>query len=145
MWAIARYDLRLSWEEFEEITPKMFWALCKRRNIRLKYERYAHAMTTAAVYNTLRSKADDPVVRPFDFVMDDEQTASREQRKKFWRYAQQAIAKLPMNTPRETLLEKRRLAIADLRASGCKEPETFFDEVWPHLKPREEQCQKSAL
>lgn len=28
MWAIARYDLGLSFEEFEELTPGMFQALC---------------------------------------------------------------------------------------------------------------------
>ncbi|MGA9135549.1 MAG: hypothetical protein WB384_26360, partial [Candidatus Sulfotelmatobacter sp.] len=62
---MARYDLGLSVEEFEELTPGMFQALCKRRNIRIKYERYANAQTAAAVYNTARTKADDPMVHPF--------------------------------------------------------------------------------
>ena len=50
----------------------MFSALCKRRNVKIKYERFANAQTAAAVYNVNRGKADDPIVQPFDFVRDDE-------------------------------------------------------------------------
>ncbi len=68
LWSIARYDLGLGWEEFELLTPAMFQALCKRRNIRIRYERYAHAMTASAVYNVNRANRDDRLLMPMDFV-----------------------------------------------------------------------------
>ncbi len=115
--------------------PGMFQALCRRRNIRIKYERYANALTASAVYNTNRGKQDDPVVRPFDFIMDDDQAAERERAIRFRKHVQKTIGSLPFNTSRATFLEKRRKVIEDLRVSGCSSPEQLFDQVWPHLKP----------
>jgi len=141
---MARYDLGLSWEEFGECTPGMFQALCKRRNTRLKYERFANAQVAAAVYNMAgRMRSDDaPEVTAFDFVMDEEESAKRENDIKFRRYVQKAIGQLPISASLEKLREKRLKVIEDLRASGCGEPEAFFDSIWPHLKPKESECQK---
>ena len=134
---MARYDFGLSWDEFEELTPKMFQALCKRRNVRIKYERYANAQTAAAVYNVNRHSADDPMVRPFDFIMDDEQASQRVSKIRFKKFIQKTIGQMPFGTPREKLLEVRSKAIGDLRASGCEDPEALFNEMWPSLKPKE--------
>lgn len=135
MWAIGRYDLGLSDDEFEECTPKMFQALCKRRNVRIKYDRFANAMTAAAIYNVNRSSENDPMVRAFDFVMTDEQAKQREQRISFTRFIKKTIGGLPLHITPEGLRKKRLNVIADLRASGCTNPEEMFDEIWPHLKP----------
>jgi len=137
LWAIARYDLNLSFEEFEELTPGQFQALCKRRNIRIKYERYANALTTAAVYNSRRTKVDDPIVEAMDFVRDEKQALERESLRKARGYAQRAVGSLPMGTPLEKVLEVRRKAIADLKASGRKDAEEIMNEMWPTLKPKE--------
>jgi hypothetical protein len=133
---MARYDLGLSWEEFEELTPGMFQALCKRRNIRIKYERYAHAQTAAAVYNTARTKADDPTVHPFDFVRDEESQRKKEELGKFRAFAQRAIGVLPIGTVQEKILEVRLKAVKDLEVAGCKDAEGLMDSVWPHLKQK---------
>ena len=43
---------------------------------------------------------------------------------------------------RSKLLEVQRKAIADLQASGYKDPEALFDEVWPNLKPTKNRANK---
>ena len=78
LWAVARYDLGLSDDEFGELTPAMFQALCNRRNVRIKYERFANAQTAAAVYNVNRVKADDPIISAMDFVRDEESSRKKE-------------------------------------------------------------------
>lgn len=137
MWAIARYDLGLSFEEFAELTPGMFQALCKRRNVRIKYERFANAQTAAAVYNVHRRKVEDQVVEAMDFVRDDEQARERDELRKARTFAQRAIGMLKMGTPLEKIMEVRRKAIADLAASGRKDAEEIMNEMWPTLKPKE--------
>lgn len=131
---MARYDFGLSWREFAECTPRMFQALAKRRNVRLRYERFAGAQAAAAVYNVNRGKASDPTVSAYDFVMDEEESARRERGATFRRYALKAIGQLPVNTPREKVLEVRRRAIADLERAGCADAEAFVDSIFPHLK-----------
>ena len=135
MWAIGRYDLGLGWEEFEEITPGMFQALCKRRNIRLKYERFANAQTAAAVYNTSRAK-DAPIIQPFDFVRDEESQRKKDELDKFKAFAKRAIGVLPIDVAQEKVLEVRLKAIKDLEAAGCRDAEGLMDSVWPNLKQR---------
>lgn len=134
---MARYDFGLSEKDFWEITPKMFYALGKRRNIRLTYERYANAQTTAAVYNTARTKEDQPMLEAFDFVMTDEQAKAKERRIALYQFVQKSIGRLPMNTPMEKLHEVRLKVIKDLEAAGCEKPQEYFDSIWPHLKPKE--------
>lgn len=131
---MARYDFGLSWEEFAECTPRMFQALAQRRNIRLRYERFAGAQAAAAVYNVHRAKESDPVLAAYDFVMDGDESAERERETRFRRHVTRAIGQLPIGTPREKVLEVRKRAIADLAAAGCEDAEAFVDGIFPHLK-----------
>jgi hypothetical protein len=137
LWAVARYDFGLSWKEFEELTPKMFQALGKRRVVAQRYERYAHALTASAVYNTSRTKEDQPMLEAFDFVMTDEQAEKTERLKKARRFIRKVIGSMPIMTPMEKLVEKRLKVIEDLKADGYDNAEQLFDEAWPHLKPKE--------
>jgi hypothetical protein len=123
-------------EEFEELTPGEFQALCKRRNIRIRYERYAHSITASVVANVNRGQ-DDAVIHPFDFVRDDESARKKEERNKAKRYAKKVIGNLPPTTPQEKMQEIRTKAIADLKASGHSDAEEIFDSCWPSLKPKD--------
>lgn len=133
-----KYNFNLSWEEFEELTPHMLQALSRQRNIRIKYDRYAHAMTTSAVYNVNRGK-DDPVIRPFDFVMTEEQADKRDTRLNALRFINDAVKAVPPTSPRSKFLEVRRNVIAKLKAGGIENAEQMFDEKWQSLKPREDE------
>lgn len=117
----------------------MFLELCKRRNVAIRYDRYANALTASAVYNVNRSSADDPSVTAFDFVRDEKSARRREQRLEAKRYILKAIGGQPMATTRENLLEVRRKVIADLIAAGHDQAEELFDECWPHLTPTEDE------
>ena len=116
----------------------MFLALWKRRNVAIKYERYANAQTAAAVYNVNRGSEDAPILHPMDWVRDDEAARKKEKRDKFKAYARKVIGGLPMTTPMEKVVEVRAKAIKDLEAAGCKDAVTVMDSVWPHLKEQKE-------
>ncbi len=131
---MARYDFGLSWSEFGDTTPRMFLALAARRNIRLRYERFAGAQAAAALYNVHRAKASDPAVTAFDFVLEEDEAERRERDARFRAYLAKALGRLPLGTPREKVLEVRRKAIADLAASGCEDAEAFVDAIFPHLR-----------
>jgi hypothetical protein len=136
LWSFVRYNFDLTWEEFEELTPSMLQALCRQRNIRIKYERYAHALTTSAIYNVNR-KPDSPVIRPFDFVMTEEQADKRDTKLNALRLITEQIAAIPAKQPRSKFLEVRRRVIDTLLANGIGNAEQMFDEKWPSLKPKE--------
>jgi hypothetical protein len=131
--------LGLSDEEFWDLTPGQYKELAKRRNVAIKYDRYANALTASAVYNTNCTTEDSPVIAAFDFIRDGAESAKREKLREAKRYIQQVIGGLPMTTPRSKFLDVRRKAIADLAASGHNNAEAIFDSVWPHLKPTEEE------
>lgn len=137
LWAIARYDLGLSWEEFEELTPAMFRALCKRRSIRFKHERYAHALTASLIYNVNREK-DAPALGPFDFVRDEASQRKKDELDKAKRFIRKAIGNLPPATTYEKLQEIRLKVIADVTAYGRDDAEQLFDACWPSLKPKKD-------
>jgi hypothetical protein len=139
LWAWARYDFRLTWTEFEELTPGEFHELAKRRNVAIRYDRYANALTASAVYNVNRGSSDDAVVTAFDFVRPEEDAIRLEKIREGKRYIKKVIGGLPMTTPRAKFLDVRLKAITDLKASGYQDPEALFDSVWPHLKPTEEE------
>ena len=125
----------------------MFLALCKRRNVHIRYQRFANAMTASAVYNVNRSSAEDPVIRPFDFVMDEEQSERRERQMYVRRVVRDSVRSVNMGASREKYLQVRKTVIEKLNAAGYPEAEQVFDEMWPHLKPkgrRIAECQKSA-
>jgi hypothetical protein len=138
LWALARYDLGLSWEEFEELTPAMFQALCKRRNVRIKYERLANALTASVVANVNRSKADDPIIQPFDFIRDGESAQKKERLDAAKRHCKK-VMNVPSGTSREKIMEIRGRAIKDLEAAGYENAENIMDSCWPHLAKKESQ------
>lgn len=140
----------MTWEEFEELTAGEFRELAKRRNVAIRYERYANAMTASAVYNVHRGSEDSPVVSAFDFIRDEESARKLERLREAKRHYKTVIGQMPMTTPRAKFLDVRRRAIADVRAIGFNNAEAIFDEVWPSLKPTAEEqeesneCRKSA-
>jgi len=136
---MAQYDFGLSDEEFGELTPGEFNALCKRRNIRIRYERYAHAITASAIYNCNRADADASIVTAFDFIRTEEDAEKLEKLNKAKRFIKQALA-LPLGTDRAKFLEVRGKVIQDLKASGYQDAEQIVDESFPSLK--ENECQK---
>ena len=131
MWAVAKYDLGLSYKEFGEITPGMFHALCERKRIRYKYERLAHAITASAVYNVNRTK-DAAVIQPMDFVT--ERTREQEELEAIKKIIKTAIAAAPSGTARETLLKMKANVIRSLNARGRTDSKEVFEECWPSLK-----------
>ena len=134
---MAKFDLGLTMDEFWELTPSMFAALCKRRNIRIKYERYANALTASAVYNANRHSEESPVVMPFDYIRDEESARKLERMREGKRFIRKTIGGLPMTTTRARFLEVRLKVIADLTSSKYENAEEMFNEIWPHLKPNE--------
>ena len=136
LWSIARYDLGLSWKEFDEITPSMFQGLCKRRNIRFKYERFAHAQTTAAIYNVNRASSDSRMVTAFDFVRSDKSSEAKAETEAIKNNIRTCITSLPINTSKEKFQEVRTRTIDDLTAHGRLDAESLFDSVFPNLKPQ---------
>lgn len=132
LWAIARYDLGLSLAEFEDLTPAMFQALCKRRNLRFKMDRYANGLTAAAIYNVNRGSSDTPIIEPMDFVR--EPDPFREQTNAIRKTIKQVVGQLPVGTKPEQIAEIRTRVISSLLRQGRKDAEQLFDECWPSLK-----------
>jgi hypothetical protein len=138
-YALARYDLHITMEEFWSLTPTMFKALCRRRNVGIRYNRYAAAMTASAVYNVNRGSPDAPILTAFDFIRPEEDAIRLQKIRETEQYIKTVIGHLPMTTPREKYLDVRRKVIIDLAASGNADAEELFDRVWPHLKPTPEE------
>jgi hypothetical protein len=136
---LARYDLGLSDEEFADLTPGEFQALCKRRNTRIKYERYANALTASAVYNVNRHSDDTPAISAFDFIRDDASAEKADKLRKAKMFCKKVIAGLGMSATKEKMVEVRAKAIVDLKASGYENAEEIFDGCWPSLRPQEGQ------
>ena len=132
---MARYDLGLSWEELAELTPNMFRALCERRNVRLKHDRYANAITAAAVYNVHRVGEATPMVEPFDFVRDAKSCELRAKRQEAKAKIMQAVGIMPTNTTREKFMEIRERVVAGLTAEGRTDAAELWAECWPSLVP----------
>jgi hypothetical protein len=128
----------LTWEEFEDLTPTGFYELSKRRNVRIKYERYAAAQAAAAVYNVNRQRTEDPIVTAMDFVRTEEQSEKRERLLKAKRYVTRALGTLPMNTAFTRYLEVRSNVIKDLKADGYENAEQIVNDLFPSLGPKEQ-------
>jgi hypothetical protein len=126
-------------EEFADLTQGQFQELAKRRNIGIRYDRYANALTASAVYNVNRSSEESPILTAFDFIRDEQQAAKLEKLREAKRFVKTAIGQMPMTTPRAKFLEIRCKAITDLTASGYSNAENIFDSVWPSLKPAAEE------
>jgi len=144
---MAMYDLRLTVDEFWDLTPGMFQALCKRRNIRIRYERYANALTASAVYNVNRGSNDDPTVSAFDFIRPEQDAIRLQKIREAHQHIKKVIGQMPMTTPRIKLLNVRRKVIVDLKASGYVDGEEMFNTVWPHLSQptQDEEAQLKAI
>jgi hypothetical protein len=121
----------MNWEEFEECTPAMFRALCQRKRIRYRYERLAHAITAAAVYNVNRTK-DTPVFQPVDFVVG--KTRAQEELEEIKKIIRTAISAVPATATREMLLKTKANIIKSLNDRGRTDSEKVFDECWPSLR-----------
>jgi hypothetical protein len=138
LWSVARFDLSLTWEEFADLTPGMFAALCKRRNIRLKHDRFANALTASAVYNVHRAGSDVPMVSAYDFVRDAKQSEAHEQTQLLKRQIQEAVTRMPANTTRDKFMRLRENIIAELVKLGRADAEELWAEIWPSLVPEGE-------
>jgi len=111
----------------------MFQALCKRRNIRFKHERYVAGMTASAVYNVNRASADAPLFTAFDFVRSEEDSKRKEETDNIKALIKKVIGQLPSDTPRERLLDIRSKTIASLKTQGRADAEQLFNDCWPTL------------
>jgi hypothetical protein len=134
LWAIATYDLHLTLEEFEDLTPSGFRALRMRQKQEFTNARYLAAITAAAVYNVNRSSADSPIIDPIDFIREvDPLEANTNDIKKA---IKQAIGSIPPGTTREKVMEIRSNTIASLTEQGRDDAEELFDSQWPSLAPK---------
>lgn len=117
----------------------MFSALCRRRNVRIRYERYAHALTASAVYNTSAGKH---VANPMDWIREGAAAKRYDERMKIKEFISGVISRMPPQTTFEQLLEVKRKALIDIVNTGVvdhEEAERMFDAIWPTLKAKEEQ------
>ena len=55
-WSVGIYDLKISEQEFLELTPKLFDCLCKRKNENDKRETANAALVACMIYNINRRK-----------------------------------------------------------------------------------------
>jgi hypothetical protein len=123
-----------------ELTPGEFYELAKRRGNRIRYERYANALTASAVYNVHRGSEDTPIVDAFDFIRDARESAKLDKQREGRKFCQKVIRDLPpATTSREKYLEVRLTAIADLKAGGYDNAAELFNSVWPNLVPTAEE------
>jgi hypothetical protein len=127
----------LTEEQFWELTPTLFRELSKRRNIRIKYERFAAAQVAAAIYNVNRTRKEDMTLTAMDFVRTEEQSEKRERLLKAKRYVIKALGRQSLGTPLEKILDVRSKVIKDLVADGY-DGEQIVNEMFPSLMPKEE-------
>ena len=67
LWAIGRYDLGLSDEDFGSLTPALFEALLIRRTAETKQDYLRSGIVAAAVINSSMAAPKEPV-HPIEFV-----------------------------------------------------------------------------
>ena len=70
-------------------------ALCARRNIHFKYDRFAAGIVASAVYNVNRASADSPMITAFDFVRDEKDAAARAEVQNIKGVIKHVIGQLP--------------------------------------------------
>jgi len=115
----------------------MFNALCERRNIRFKHDRYAAGMVAASVYNCARASKDAPLITAFDFVRSAEDAEARAEIDKIKALIKKVVGAMPSDTPMAKLQDVRNRTIASLKAQGRQDAEQLFSECWPSLTPKE--------
>ena len=67
MWAVARYDLGLTSEEFFRLTPRQYDALLKRREYETQQAEFLFAQLTSYFINFSMCHPKDPT-KPRDFM-----------------------------------------------------------------------------
>lgn len=67
MWAVARYDLGLTEEEFFDITPAQFFALVKRKNIETKEQDYRSGVIASNIVRVVCKQEDGKKYSPSYF------------------------------------------------------------------------------
>lgn len=67
IWAVGRYDLRLSEQEFWNLTLKQFNALLERHRINFEWQNYRPALICAILANIYRDKK-SKAFTPQDFM-----------------------------------------------------------------------------
>jgi hypothetical protein len=69
LWAVCRYDLRLSERETGSLNLKEYDALLRRKQTEMNHERLNAGIVAAAVYNAAPSTNENrKAVSPLDFV-----------------------------------------------------------------------------
>lgn len=135
MWAVCRYDHRMSWDEFQDMTLAQFEALEDRRATAIRHARFNAALITSALVNVnLSGEAD--ALSPFDFLpgyeLDPEEIEKAKLRKSTKRAIALHFAQMPGASMEEVLEEKARV-IQRLTASGIEDAEELIREVYPDL------------
>lgn len=115
----------------------MLGALCKRRNIRLKYERFANAEVAAAVYNVNRGSAEVPMITAWDFVRDAKSSKAHSETLLLKKQIKEAVGMLPSDTSHAKLMNVRKNIIAGLEKLGRTDAVELWAECWPTLVPKE--------
>jgi hypothetical protein len=88
----------------------------------------------------VRSSEDVPIISAYDFIRDEASAAKLEKVREGKKHISMVIRNLPIfGTPRAKYLEVRREAIANMTASGYDNAEALFNQVWPNLKPTEDE------
>jgi len=116
-------------EEFGLLTPGMYFALMKRRNVEFKHQCFQSG-TMAAMIANMSQRVSSKVWTPWDFVPDEKRNEEREKLKRlimtmFSFNADKAIQN-PMKD--EDLIKK---TIAKLEAQGYRDAAEIFDELFP--------------
>ena len=67
MWAVGRYDLGLTEEEFWHLTPRQFAALMERHEEAQEWEDYRAGVVACTIVNMLKTKG-GKTYKPEDFM-----------------------------------------------------------------------------
>lgn len=67
MWAVGRYDLGLTEEEFWGLTPRQYVALLERHEEAMEWEDYRMGVIASTIVNMLKAKG-GKTFKPEDFM-----------------------------------------------------------------------------
>ena len=128
-WAIARYDLGLTDDEFWELTPLQFKALRKRQEIEFRHKCFVAAIAAADYRNAHRYESGDKVWSPLDYVVCEggDTDLRREEAKHNIAAAYVLVGSM---TPAQAAKRKENI-IRSLRDQGFEDADALFGEVFP--------------
>lgn len=127
MWAVARYDFRLTDREFGELTLPQFWELWKRRSVEFRRNCYLHGITASAVYNVHRTEQKQHIFSPFDFSVP--KSAEEEQRDEIIATLKKTSVPVLLQHP-DRIPELKQNYINKLTEQGIRDPEEIVKEVF---------------